>query len=105
MKNAHFLNKDGTIRFEPHENANICQKDLLRANYQSCKKNYPIAPNKFNGETTKDYYTDIFYNNINEFKLFNVSEDVAKKMNKATGRKLSAKYLKQAADVLALSTV
>ena len=36
-------------------------------------KNLPIAPTKFNSDTTKDYFTDIFDNKRNKFQLFNIS--------------------------------
>ena len=36
-------------------------------------KNLPITPTKFNSDTTKVYFTDIFNNKRNKFQLFNIS--------------------------------
>ena len=52
-----YLTKDGKIRFEPRENANIFKKFYPELATNLVKK-IPIAPNIFNSSTTKDYYTD-----------------------------------------------
>ena len=55
------LTKDGTICFEPFENVNIFKKFYSELATNLANK-LPIAPNKFNIHTTKDYYTNIFSN-------------------------------------------
>lgn len=40
----------------------------------------PIAPKKLDSCTSKDYYAGICNNKRTEFQLFNVSEDVSKKL-------------------------
>ena len=42
-------------------------------------KKLPIAHNKFNNGTSKDYYTDIVNIKRNEFQSFKISEDLVKK--------------------------
>ena len=68
-------------------------------------KELPIAPNKLNISTTKDYYTDKLNNNRSEFQLFNLYEDVLKKflpcLNRIKTRGMNEnpeKLLKEAAD-------
>ena len=54
-------------------------KSSTRTSFQTSEKKRTIAPNKFNSGTTKDYFSDISNNKINEFRLFSVSEDAVKR--------------------------
>lgn len=74
-KSKFLLIEDGTIQFEPRENANIFKKFYSELATDLVKK-LPIAPNTFCGSTTKDYYVDVYNNKKNEFRLLNVTEDV-----------------------------
>ena len=69
----------------------------------------PRAPNKFTSQTTKNYYSKTSCNISNDFEFSNVSEEDAKKIlpsldtSKATGiDQLSAKFLRDSAEILAL---
>ena len=75
-------------------------------------KNLPITPAKFNSDTTKVCFTDIFNNKRNKFQLFNISAAYAviKKfclaytwIRHARMNQIPAKFVKEAADVLAYS--
>lgn len=43
-------------------------------------KQLPVVPNKFDSDTTEDYYTNIFNNKKKNFQLFNVFEDDVRKI-------------------------
>ena len=72
-------------------------------------KTLSIEPNKFNSNTTKDFYTDIINNTTkNEFQLFNESDDAVRKflsclnVNKVPGMdQIAAKFWKAAVFKLA----
>ena len=53
-----YFNKDDTIQFKTHENANIWKK-LLSELTNNLVEKLPITSNKFTSDTTKDYYTYI----------------------------------------------
>ena len=69
----------------------------------------PRAPNKFTGQTTKNYYVKTSRNVSNDSEYSNVSEQDVKKTllsldtGKATGiDQIPAKFLRESAEVLAL---
>lgn len=70
-----YINKDGTMKFEPCKNADIFKRFFSQLGTSLVKK-LSIASNAFNSITTKDYYTGISNNKRNYFQLSNTFQDV-----------------------------
>ena len=98
------LKNDGAIQFEPKKNANIF-KDFYSDLAGNLVRWSPVALNKFNNYSTKQYYIKGFHN----FELCNSILETIKKIlacpdtSKAPGLDgMSSKFLKDGSEVLAL---
>ena len=101
------LKNDGGIHFESTKTANIfkdCYFDLAG----KLVRKLPVAPNKFNNNSTKQYYMNV-EKSYHNFKLCNATLETIKKILacqglwKAPGLDgISSKLLKDGIEVLAL---
>ena len=101
------LKNDGAIQFEPTKNANIF-KDFYSDLAGTLVRKLPVALNKFNNNSTKQYYMNI-EKSCHNFELCNATLETIKKIlacldsSKAPGLdEISSKFLKDGAEVLAL---
>ena len=101
------LENDGAIQFEPTKNANIF-KDFYSDLAGTLMRKLPVALNKFNNNSTKQYYMNI-EKSCHNFELCNATLESIKKnlaclgSSKAPGLNgISSKFLKDPAEVLAL---
>ena len=86
LRKKRSVNKDGTILFEPHQNASIF-KSYCSELYTTIVKKLPIAPYKFWSSSIKHYYASIFEK---EKQQKNLSYSVSKSSSAAgrTGHRL-----------------
>ena len=68
------LNKDGAIQFEPLEKSNTFKRFYFEL-AGGLQGKLPRAPNKFTGQTTKNYYAKTSCNISNDFEFSNLSEE------------------------------
>lgn len=100
------MNKEGTIQFDPRENANAFKKFYPELATNLIKKQ-SFAPIRFCGSTSKDYYVVIYNNEIIQFYLPIASKDAKIILcwidtSKTEGMdQAPAKFLKEDEDVLA----
>ena len=101
------LKNDGAIQFEPMKNANIF-KDFYSDLAGTLVRKLPVALNKFNNNSTKQYYMNI-EKSCHNFELCSATLETIKKIlacldsSKAPGLdKISLKFLKDGTEVLAL---
>ena len=102
------LNKDGAIQFEALENANTF-KSFYSELTVGLQEKLPRAPNKFSGQTNKNYYAKTSCNVSNDFEFSSVSEEDVKKIllsldtsKAAVIEQIPAKFMRNGAEVLAL---
>ena len=101
------LKNDGATQFEPTKNSNIF-KDFFSDLAATLLRKFPVALNKFNYNSKKQYYMNI-EKSCHNFELCNATLETIKKIlacldsSKATGLdEISSKFLKDGAEVLAL---
>ena len=101
------LKNDGAIQFKLTKNANIF-KDFYSDLAGKLVRKLPVTLNKFNDNSTKQYYMNI-EKSCHNFKLCNVTLESIKKIlaclvsSKAPGLdQISSKFLKNATEVLPL---
>ena len=101
------MKNDGAIQFEPTKNANIF-KDFYSDLAGTLARKLPVALNKFNNNSTKQYYMNI-EKSCHNLELCNATLETIKKIlafldsSKAPVLdEISSKFLKDSAEVLAL---
>ena len=101
------MKNDGAIQIEPTKNANIF-KDFYSDVAGTLIRKLPVALNKLNNNSTKQYYM-IIEKSCHNFELCNATLETIKKIlacldsSKAPGLdEISSKFLKDGAEVLAL---
>ena len=101
------LKNDGAVQFEPMKNANIF-KDFYSDLAGILVRKLPVLLNKFNNNSTKQYYMNI-EKSCHNFELCNTTMKTIKKIlacldsSKVPGLdKISPKFLEDSAEVLAL---
>ena len=72
------LKNDGAIQFEPTKNANIF-KDFYSDLAGTLVRKLPVALNKFNNNSTKQYYMNI-EKSCHNFELCNATQETIKKI-------------------------